>query len=37
MAVVYRIDARANSPGILAAPEIQRPNDIQISPDDRTL
>lgn len=34
---VYRIDAPGKVARILAAPEIQRPNGIQISPDDRTL
>ena len=34
---VYRIDAPGKLTRILAAPEIQRPNGIQISPDDRTL
>lgn len=34
---VYRIDAPGTLARILAAPEIQRPNGIQISPDDRTL
>jgi gluconolactonase len=34
---VYRIDAPGNVARILAAPEIQRPNGIQISPDDRKL
>jgi gluconolactonase len=36
-AAVYRIDAPGKVARILAAPEIQRPNGIQISPDDRTL
>jgi gluconolactonase len=36
-AAVYRIDAPGKLARILAAPEIQRPNGIQISPDDRTL
>jgi len=36
-AAVYRIDAPRKLVRILAAPEIQRPNGIQISPDDRTL
>jgi len=36
-AAVYRIDAPGKIARILAAPEIQRPNGIQISPDDRTL
>jgi gluconolactonase len=34
---VYRIDAPGKVTRILAAPEIQRPNGIQISPDDKTL
>lgn len=34
---VYRIDAPGKVERILAAPEIQRPNGIQISPDNRTL
>jgi gluconolactonase len=34
---VYRIDAPGKLARILAAPEIQRPNGIQISPDDKTL
>jgi gluconolactonase len=34
---VYRIDAPGKLLRILAAPDIQRPNGIQISPDDRTL
>ncbi len=34
---VYRIDAPGNIVRILAAPDIQRPNGIQISPDDRKL
>lgn len=34
---VYRIDGPNQVRRILAAPEIQRPNGIQISPDDRTL
>jgi len=36
-AVVYRIDAPGKVARILAAPDIQRPNGIQISPDDKTL
>src|SRR5688500_12826979 len=36
-AAVYRIDAPGTFARILAAPDIQRPNGIQISPDDRTL
>jgi gluconolactonase len=36
-AAVYRIDAPGKLAQILAAPEIQRPNGIQISPDDRKL
>src|SRR5688572_825625 len=34
---VYRLDAPGQLTRILAAPDIQRPNGIQISPDDRTL
>ena len=34
---VYRIDAPGKVVRILAAPEIQRPNGIQVSPDNRTL
>ena len=34
---VYRIDAPGKLARILAAPEIQRPNGIQVSPDDRKL
>ena len=34
---VYRIDAPGKIARILAAPDIERPNGIQISPDDRTL
>ena len=34
---VYRIDGPQKIARILAAPDIQRPNGIQISPDDRTL
>ena len=34
---VYRIDASGKLARILAAPDIQRPNGIQISPDDKTL
>jgi gluconolactonase len=34
---VYRIDAPAQLTRILAAPEVQRPNGIQVSPDDKTL
>ncbi len=34
---VYHIDAPGNIVRILAAPDIQRPNGIQISPDDRKL
>jgi gluconolactonase len=34
---VYRIDAPGKLARILAAPDVQRPNGIQISPDDRTL
>lgn len=36
-AAVYRIDAPGRIERILAAPEIERPNGIQISPDDATL
>ena len=36
-AAVYRIDAPGTLARILAAPDVQRPNGIQISPDDRTL
>jgi gluconolactonase len=36
-AAVYRIDAPGKLTRILAAPDVQRPNGIQISPDDRTL
>jgi gluconolactonase len=36
-AAVYRIDAPRKIARILAAPDVQRPNGIQISPDDRTL
>lgn len=36
-AAVYRIDASGALARILAAPEIQRPNGIQVSPDDKTL
>lgn len=34
---VYRLDGPGQIARILATPEIQRPNGIQISPDDRTL
>jgi gluconolactonase len=34
---VYRIDAPRKIARILSAPDIQRPNGIQISPDDKTL
>jgi gluconolactonase len=34
---VYRIDAPGKLERILKAPEIQRPNGIQVSPDDKTL
>ena len=34
---VYRIDAPGKVARILSAPDIQRPNGIQVSPDDRTL
>jgi gluconolactonase len=36
-AAVYRIDAPGKLARILGAPDIQRPNGIQIAPDDRTL
>ena len=36
-AAVYRIDAPGKIARILAAPDVQRPNGIQISPDDKTL
>lgn len=36
-AAVYRIDAPGRLARILAAPAVERPNGIQISPDDRTL
>ena len=36
-AAVYRIDGPQQVSRILAAPDIQRPNGIQIAPDDRTL
>jgi gluconolactonase len=36
-AAVYRIDAPGKIARILSAPEIQRPNGIQVSPDDRKL
>lgn len=36
-AAVYRIDAPGKLTRILAAPDVQNPNGIQISPDDRTL
>ena len=36
-AAVYRIDAPGRVVRILRAPEVQRPNGIQISPDDRKL
>jgi gluconolactonase len=36
-AAVYRIDGPGKLTRILGAPEIQRPNGIQISPDDKTL
>jgi gluconolactonase len=36
-AAVYRIDAPGKVARILAAPVVERPNGIQISPDDRTL
>ncbi len=34
---VYRIDAPGKVARILATPEIQRPNGLQVSPDDKTL
>ena len=34
---VYRIDAPGQVVRVLAAPEIERPNGLQIAPDDRTL
>src|SRR6185295_7000671 len=34
---VYRIDAPGKISRILAAPDLQRPNGIQVSPDDRKL
>jgi gluconolactonase len=34
---VYRIDAPGQIARVLAAPDIERPNGIQIAPDDRTL
>lgn len=36
-AAVYRIDGPAKVERILTAPEVQRPNGIQISPDEKTL
>jgi len=36
-AAVYRIDGPGKIARILAAPDVQRPNGIQIAPDDRTL
>jgi gluconolactonase len=36
-AAVYRIDGPQQVVRLLAAPEVQRPNGIQVSPDDRTL
>ena len=36
-AAVYRIDAPGKLSRILSAPDVQRPNGIQISPDDRKL
>jgi gluconolactonase len=36
-ASVYRVDAPGKLARILSAPDVQRPNGIQISPDDRTL
>jgi gluconolactonase len=37
LGAVYRIDAPGKVTRILAAPEIHRPNGIQVSPDDKTL
>ena len=37
VAAVYRIDTSGKLSRILARPDIQRPNGIQISPDDKTL
>lgn len=34
---VYRIDTNGTLSRILAAPDVQRPNGIQVSPDDKTL
>jgi len=34
---VYRIDAPGTLTRVLAAPDIQRPNGLQVSPDDKTL
>jgi gluconolactonase len=36
-AAVYRIDAPGKAARILSAPDVQRPNGIQVSPDDRKL
>lgn len=36
-AAVYRIDTAGVLTRLLAAPEVERPNGIQVSPDDRTL
>jgi gluconolactonase len=36
-AAVYRIDGPGKLARILAAPQVERPNGIQVSPDDRTL
>jgi gluconolactonase len=36
-AAVYRLDGPGKIARILAAPDVQRPNGIQISPDDKTL
>ena len=36
-AAVYRIDASGMLTRILAAPQVERPNGIQVSPDDKTL
>jgi len=36
-AAVYRVDGPGKVERILAAPQVERPNGIQVSPDDRTL
>ena len=36
-AAVYRIDAPGRIARVLAAPDVERPNGLQISPDDKTL